>query len=176
MYCGQACAAKTRWEGPAYRSKVVSSFQARSNRQRAVASARMKRLNQDPDIMAKRVARMRNRPFAGTRGGNGQLTPEQEALHRALGWPMEYAIPTGNPKWSTAIVDLAHPALQIAVECDGSSHHTAKQKNRDARKVSMLAELGWIVLRFWNAEITSNLASVLLTIEDAVQARSSALA
>lgn len=83
---------------------------------------------------------------------------------------MECAIPTGNPQWPCAIVDLAHPTLLIAIEVDGSSHHTSKQKNRDKRKSQMLTALGWVVLRFWNAEITRDLDRVLDAIHQVVTA------
>ena len=171
--CSYRCAAHRRWSDPALHARASEWAARKSPRQRAVSAARMHRLNRDPAIRTKMAATMRGRGFVGQRGGNGQRTAQQEALASALGWPMEYAIPTGNPCWPCAIVDLAHPTILIAIEVDGASHHTAKQKNRDRRKERMLLALGWIVLRFWNAEITNEFARVVNTVRHAVAARTS---
>ncbi len=121
-------------------------------------------LNHDPAVQARSAATKRGRAFAGRRGGNGTTTTEQETLARALGWPTERAIATGDPAWRCAIVDIAHPTLSIAVEVDGASHHTIKQRTRDARKVALLARVGWTVVRVWNAEVHEDLAGVVAAI------------
>jgi hypothetical protein len=135
----------------------------------------MHRLNGDPDVRARMAATLRGRTFSGRRGGNGQLTREQETLATALGWPMEYGIPTGVPGWPCARVDLTHPALLIAIEVDGASHHTRKQRNRDRRKEGMLTAAGWIVLRFWNAEVASALDRVVAGVLRVVATRRAAV-
>jgi hypothetical protein len=121
-------------------------------------------LNRDPAIQARSAATKRGRAFAGRRGGNGATTVEQETLARALGWPTERAIATGDRAWPCAIVDIAHPTLPIAVEVDGASHRTAKQRARDTRKTALLARRGWLVVRVWNAEVSGDLAGVVATI------------
>lgn len=68
-------------------------------------------------------------------------------------------------------MDLAHPASMVAIEIDGGSHLSVKQKNRDRKKVEMLTTLGWLVLRFWNSQIESEIASVVKIINDVVAAR-----
>jgi very-short-patch-repair endonuclease len=50
-------------------------------------------------------------------------------------------------------VDLADPAVKLAIEVDGETHRTAKWKALDRRKEAILAFLGWSVLRFWNEEV-----------------------
>ncbi|MBI2755365.1 MAG: DUF559 domain-containing protein [Chloroflexi bacterium] len=132
----------------------------------------MTEINRDPAVRAKVTTALRGRTFAGLRGGNGALTPQQIRLQEVLGWSAEFCIPTGQRSWPCARVDLAEPALKIAVEIDGASHHTAKQKNRDMRKTAMLVALGWTVLRFWNAEVDRQLPIVLARIRGAVRARS----
>lgn len=169
--CSYRCAAHRRWSDPAFQIRASVWTTRKSSQQRDVSAARMHRLNRDPAIRARRDATMRGRGFCGQRGGNGQRTAQQEALASALDWPMEYNIATGNPRRPCAIVDIAHPALLIAIEVDGASHHTAKQKNRDRRKEAMPLELGWIVLRFWNSEITNEFDRVVNTVRHAVVAR-----
>ncbi len=172
-YCSRRCATKARWESESLGAKMRAAMEPRSPRQRAAASARMRRLNDDPAVREKVAAAHRGRTFVGQRGGNGQLTPQQRKLAESLGWTTEYSIPTGNSSWRSATVDIACPSLKIAVECDGASHHSRKQKNRDVRKEAMLSALGWTVLRFWNAEIDEHLESVLEGIRAAVVAGSS---
>jgi hypothetical protein len=157
---------------PDLRERVAAHARAKTPRQRAAASARMRRLNADPVIRAKASAAKRGRTFPGVRGGNGCLTPQQQALHRVLGWPVEYSIPTGHRSWPCARVDLAEPALMIAVELDGGSHRSVKQRNRDRRKTEMLSALGWTVVRFWNSEIDRALAGVVSQLRAAARARS----
>ncbi len=163
-YCSVSCAARARWADPAFRVRSSRWTRALSARQRAVASARMVALNRDPAILARSAATKRGRAFAGQRGGNGTTTIEQETLARALGWPTERAIATGDPAWPCAIVDIAHPTLPIAVEVDGASHHTARQRARDVRKAVLLARVGWLILRVWNAEVRGDLAGVVAAI------------
>ena len=136
----------------------------------------MARLNRDPAIQARSAATKRGRAFAGRRGGNGATTIEQETLARALGWPTERAIATGDPTWPCAIVDLAHPTLPIAVEVDGASHRTTKQMVRDTRKAALLARLGWVVLRVWNAEVGGDLEGVVAAIRHVEMAMADATA
>jgi len=169
--CSYRCAAHRRWSDPAFHARASEWATQKSVRQRTVSAARMHLLNRDPSIRIRMAATMRGRSFSGDRGGNGQRTREQLLLASALGWPMEFAIPTGNPRWPCAIVDIAHPALLLAIEVDGQSHHTAKQRNRDKRKSQMLMELGWAVLRFWNSEITRDLDRVIDAIFQVVTAR-----
>ena len=162
-FCGRSCSTKARWQDPEIRAKLLNGQPGWTESRRSRFRAYMHKLNADPAVREKQAATIRGKTFSGQRGGNGQLTPEQLALQLALGWPVEYAIPTGNPAWKYAVVDLANPELRIAIECDGASHHTRKQRARDARKTAMLTALGWTLLRFWNAEITGDLEKVLAT-------------
>jgi hypothetical protein len=151
-------------------SKVLSN---KSPLQRLIASARMKELNTDPAVRAKSAATMRGKPFRGTRGGNGQLTEPQKKLHEWLGgdaafWQMEYSIPSGVREWKHLDVDLACPPLKLAIECDGRSHTSTKQRARDAAKDLMLGNLGWTVLRFWNSKINYHRREVIRKVQDQI--------
>lgn len=169
--CSYRCAAHRRWSDPVFHARASAAATRKSDLQRTIAATRMRHLNGDPAIRARMAATMRGRAFSGQRGGNGTVTREQKLLAEALGWPMEFSVTTGDPRWPCAIVDLAYPALLIAIEVDGSSHHTAKQRNRDRRKSQMLTALGWRVLRFWNAEITRDLDRVIEAILQVVTTR-----
>jgi len=166
-FCSKSCSVKSRWEQPEYAAKILPSLRDKSDLARATASARMKRMNKDEAFREKSDAARRGLPFAGTRGGNGQLTSAQVALAAALGsgWSTEYPVTTGDRSWSCAMLDLALPTLKLAVECDGNSHLYAKQADRDSRKTAILAGLGWTVLRFRNARITEDLPGVVAEID-----------
>jgi hypothetical protein len=120
----------------------------------------------DPEVRERISASLRGKGFCGERGGNGQITPQQSTLAKRLGpgWEVEYPIPTGVSKWHTALVDIANPDLRIAVEVDGASHKTKKQKNRDRRKEKMLRDVGWKILRFWNSQVDEDSEAVLAAI------------
>jgi hypothetical protein len=94
------------------------------------------------------------------RGGNGKPIPEpQEVLMEYLGagWKSEFAVSCGRPTPPTFPkcykIDVAHPALKIAIEVDGGSHNSTLARYRDPKKDGKLTELGWKVLRFSNKEI-----------------------
>jgi hypothetical protein len=138
-----------------------------------VASARMKTNNPNQTLEWKRKMSkiMSGRTFLA-RGGNGKLTPQQEAVANALGLPMEYAIPTRAVKGqfkslpSCYKVDIADPARRLAIEIDGSTHRTKKWKFLDKRKTEVLNALGWSVLRFSNQKVDSDLEDVLREIRE----------
>jgi hypothetical protein len=110
---------------------------------RAKVSASLKAIGHKPSIL----------------GGNGRgPTKPQALLAEVLGeaWTMEYAVPLGGRFLGYPTnykLDLALPSLRIGIEVDGSSHHTIKGKERDAKKDAKLASLGWTVLRFSNRAI-----------------------
>jgi very-short-patch-repair endonuclease len=62
------------------------------------------------------------------------------------------------------IVDFCAPRLKIVIELDGGQH--VAQKEYDSRRTAYLEQLGYVVLRFWNNDVTGNLESVLLIISE----------
>jgi hypothetical protein len=168
-YCSKSCVGRAR--GKRNKGWVPSP------EWRAKASKRMTENNpmSKSDVLEKMkpYAESRADQLRKVRGGNGQLTRPQLLLHEHLDWPMEYPIPTGNPKWHTAVPDLANPDLKIAIECDGGSHYGAKKRERDRQKDKMLTDLGWIVLRFKNRLVLQQTESVLAAIHSAEKSRSS---
>jgi very-short-patch-repair endonuclease len=170
-YCSRSCASRAKIT-PEHRCAFSERARQRMNDPavRASYSQRMKQDNpmSNPDVKAKMVNSLKGRTFSGERGGNGYITPQQEKLAKALGdtWLMEYPIPTSNPRWRAAVVDIANPERKVAIECDGASHRTKRQRERDRRKRLMLARMGWTLLRFWNSEIDQDLPGVLAAIAE----------
>ncbi|MCK7614254.1 endonuclease domain-containing protein [Roseibium sp. CAU 1639] len=58
------------------------------------------------------------------------------------------------------IVDFAAPAHRLIVELDGSQHGEERGRLRDEKRDQVLHSNSWTVLRFWNADVLSNLDGV----------------
>ena len=175
-FCGNVCAATWRMAQPErkeltkeYLPRMWAAAQAAiTGKPSPAASARMKanNPNQTEEWKKKMSAIMSGRTFLA-RGGNGTVTPQQEAVANALDLPMEYPIPTRPVKDqfkslpTNYKVDIADPARRLAIEIDGTSHRTKKWKFLDKRKTEVLNALGWSVLRFSNQRVDSDLPSVL---------------
>ena len=67
------------------------------------------------------------------------------------------------------IVDFACLKYSLVVEIDGGQHGFHARAVADAARDSRLQELGFRVLRFWNAEVDRNLDGVLTIILAALQ-------
>jgi hypothetical protein len=151
----------------------VASAAARKGKPHPGASARMKENNPtaNPEWRKRMSALMSGRTFLA-RGGNGKLTPQQEAVANALGLPMEYAIPTTLVKAqfqslpNSYKVDIADPSRMLAIEIDGATHNKKKWKFLDKRKTAVLNALGWSVLRFSNQRVDTDLEAVLKEIRE----------
>lgn len=93
---------------------------------------------------------LRGRHFSGQQGGNGQVTPQQTALAAALGegWEIKFPISNHHTNWKVLVEDIGHPRYKIAVEVDGGSHRSKKQKTRYMLKSDYLRVQGWQVIRF----------------------------
>jgi hypothetical protein len=180
-FCGTSCAATWRMAQPERKELMkeymprmwAASQAAHRGKPNPVASARMKANNPtaNPEWRTRMSALMSGRTFLA-RGGNGKLTPQQEAVANALGLPMEYAISTKAVKHQFKSlptcykVDIADPARMLAIEIDGQTHNTKKWKFLDKRKTEVLNALGWSVLRFSNQRVDSNLEAVLREIRE----------
>src|SRR5262249_54340644 len=65
------------------------------------------------------------------------------------------------------IVDFLCPEARLIIEIDGGQH--AVEKNRDAVRDAWLRKQGFVVLRFWNNEVLTNLSGVLHRIAEALR-------
>jgi very-short-patch-repair endonuclease len=66
------------------------------------------------------------------------------------------------------IVDFICLEKKIIIELDGSQHKREKDQKYDCKRNSYLESLGFVVLRFWNNEVSENLNGVLLKIEEKI--------
>ncbi len=69
------------------------------------------------------------------------------------------------------IVDFYCAAGKLIVEIDGNQHNEEQNKLYDLERTKFLNDLGYIVLRFSNNEISSRLEAVLKTIQLTIEAR-----
>lgn len=69
------------------------------------------------------------------------------------------------------IVDFACLKAGLAIEVDGEQHGFPAERVRDSVRDQILARSGLRVLRFWNAEIRSNIDDVVQTIVDYARRR-----
>ncbi len=162
-YCSTTCR-------DAYVSRLSAERMARTNR--AHASARMKANNPmaRPEIREKMSATLRaigHRPPVIMGNGRGPTVP-QNRLAEALGWPIEVAIRTGAKKGRGVAtcfkVDIASEPHKIAIEVDGGSHGLLSRQAEDRAKESILASLGWTVLRFSNLAVMDRLEECVQTV------------
>lgn len=58
------------------------------------------------------------------------------------------------------IVDFAAPQQRLIVELDGSQHGDQQYIEQDRQRDEALANAGWTVLRFWNADVLQDLDAV----------------
>ena len=126
-----------------------------------------------PEAQRRGHMRLQEIGYPMLNGGNGRgPTKPQLMLAERLQWPMEWTVPTRQPKNSGYPthykLDIADPYLQIAIEVDGVSHQTPQIKERDDRKDAFLMGIGWTVLRFWNREILENLDRVVSVVQSTI--------
>ena len=86
--------------------------------------------------------------------------PQKILLDHLPGATLEFRFPEVG-----GAIDIAIPSLRLAIEVDGQSHRSSRQKEKDVRKEQRLKDCGWTLLRFWNAEILGDLSSVLARIK-----------
>ena len=65
------------------------------------------------------------------------------------------------------IADFAVPSHKLVIEIDGGHH--ANNTAQDNARTRVLAARGWRVIRFWNNDVTGNLAGVLETIATEIE-------
>jgi very-short-patch-repair endonuclease len=57
------------------------------------------------------------------------------------------------------IVDFCAPRIKLAIEVDGDQH--LDQQEYDAQRSAFLESNGYRVLRFWNGQVTNDMAGVI---------------
>lgn len=66
------------------------------------------------------------------------------------------------------IVDFASFSPRIVIEVDGGQHALPIERSRDLTRDAWLKEQGYVVLRFWNADVLENLDGVVSQIYETV--------
>ncbi len=103
------------------------------------------------------------RPTSRARELRNNATPHEQLLWLHLragqlhGLKFSRQLPIGP-----FICDFVCRRHKLVVELDGSQHVAGA--DNDAERTAVLNALGYRVIRFWNNELTSNLAGVLETI------------
>jgi very-short-patch-repair endonuclease len=64
------------------------------------------------------------------------------------------------------IVDFCAARIKLIIEVDGSQH--LDQQENDARRTAFLAERGFRVIRFWNAEVMHQIDEVVQAVLEAI--------
>ncbi|MDP2689786.1 MAG: endonuclease domain-containing protein [Deltaproteobacteria bacterium] len=64
------------------------------------------------------------------------------------------------------IVDFYCPGAGLVIEVDGGQHYTDKGIDKDARRDSLMEDLGLKVMRFSDRDVFENLDGVLKTINE----------
>jgi hypothetical protein len=115
-------------------------------------------------------------------GGNGRPpTVPETLLHERLGnnWVWQHVMPTRIPRGegypAHYKIDLAEPALRIAIEVDGESHRGEAARQRDEKKDAFLRSLGWRVLRMKNKAVIQDPDGCAAMIQEACRARDAEL-
>jgi len=75
--------------------------------------------------------------------------------HRLMGLGFRRQFPVAG-----YIVDFACPTKRLVVEVDGAEHAEAGAAFADQARSKRLTEDGWTVLRFWNADILTDIDGV----------------
>lgn len=79
--------------------------------------------------------------------------------HRLMGLSFRRQMPIAG-----YIVDFACPTHHLIVELDGSQHGEDSELAYDAIRTGRLERDGWIVLRFWNDKVLTDIDNVCLHI------------
>jgi very-short-patch-repair endonuclease len=93
-------------------------------------------------------------------------------LASALGWEMEVAVPTKQPRGSgyptCYKIDIGNKTLRVGVEVDGASHFSLERQLQDRKKEELLQSLGWKVLRFSNEDVIRNLTNCVQAVRSSI--------
>ena len=89
-------------------------------------------------------------------------TPHERTLWRALKeLPIDGSHFRRQAPIGSYVVDFVCPAKRLIIELDGGHHNEDDTAARDLERQRWLEREGYRVIRFWNSEITGDLAAVL---------------
>jgi very-short-patch-repair endonuclease len=67
------------------------------------------------------------------------------------------------------VVDFVSLSKKLIIEIDGSQHNEEFVKEKDERRTRWLEEEGYLVLRFWNNDVLTNIEGIFTTIQEALK-------
>jgi very-short-patch-repair endonuclease len=99
---------------------------------------------------------------AAARKLRASTTPRERMLWRALKeLPVEGTHFRRQAPIGPYVADFFCPAARLIIELDGGHHNEDETAERDRKRELWLEQQGYRVVRFWNSEITDDLAAVL---------------
>lgn len=96
-------------------------------------------------------------------GTNAEKILWKEIRNNNLGIKFRRQHPVGN-----FVVDFYAPKYKLAIELDGSIHKSNDAKEYDEMRTKVLADMGIILMRFWNSEIEYHLPDALIKIKEKI--------
>jgi 5-methyltetrahydrofolate--homocysteine methyltransferase len=90
--------------------------------------------------------------------------------NRQLGFKFRRQQPIGK-----YIVDFACIKLRLLIELDGEHHTQPGNIANDRERTKWLESQGYLVLRFWNNEVTTNLDEIIAKIKETLYRRHSGI-
>lgn len=113
------------------------------------------------------VARLRRLVRIASLGARSEAERRLVALLRkngVQGWVTQYELP------GVGVLDIAFPALRVAVEVDGRAWHSSAERfQHDRSRQNALVARGWVVLRFTWQDVTRRPQTVLATLLGTVE-------
>ena len=173
VFCSEECRIKAGNFWTEERKDVSRQRIIKINKEQA--SERMKKSNpsKNKNVQEKISSSLRSMGHKPpVRGGNGcgPTIPQRmmaDALKELIPL-MEYAVPTkvprGNGYPTCYKLDIAIPEIKLGIEVDGNSHCPIERQKQDQKKDSLLATLGWTVLRFKNKQVMEHTEDCVRTV------------
>lgn len=96
-------------------------------------------------------------------GTNAEKILWKEIRNNNLGIKFRRQHPIGD-----FVVDFYAPKYKLAIELDGSVHKSNDAKEYDEMRTKVLADIGIVLMRFWNSEIEYHLPDVLIKIKEKI--------
>lgn len=104
-----------------------------------------------------------------TMSGKNEL--EVIAAIESLGFEIGADFVRQHPIGDFFVVDIAFKPERIAIEVDGSSHDSKKQKRRDSLRDNFFYQNGWVVIRVKDKRFNENVTFYKFLISDVVEER-----
>jgi very-short-patch-repair endonuclease len=95
-----------------------------------------------------------------------RLRRSRTEAERALWWELRKLKPQGykfrqQVPIDPYVVDFACLAARLIIEVDGGTHSTEVEIERDQHRQHYLEQQGFVVLRFWNDDVRSDIEAVM---------------